>query len=117
MSEPLRELPLEDIPLRHRIAGRMPTVYAHNVVVQNTQHGVVLSFFETILPPTVLSDNDVERLKQEGILSECVARVTLSHSNFLAALEVMNVVGEPIREVLKRAEETLASIKQRVEGE
>lgn len=100
-------------PLRHRITGRMPSVYAHNLVIQAMSDEVVLAFFETILPPKPeLTSEDLEQLQESGLLAECVARVTLSPRRFLDVADAMNRVAQSIRATLLEGEHSNAEVQR-----
>lgn len=91
--------------LRHRIAGRMPSVVAHSMIIQSMPELVVLSFFETILPPkTDLSKEDIEQLKETGLLAECVARITMPPQAFLEAADAMQRIAKTIRQNAEKEE-------------
>lgn len=45
-----------NIKVNFRI-GRMPSVYAHHMLIQPGEQEVVISFFE-VTPPLILSDNE-----------------------------------------------------------
>lgn len=97
MSENADLNPELEIRLNHRILGRMPSLFAHNLIIQTFPEWVVISFFETILPPKApLLPEDREQLKEVGLLSECIARVTMSRGAFVEAARVMGEVSERI---------------------
>ena len=111
MSQPNDPNQPQTFPLRHRIFGRMPSVYAHNVLIQTLPDEVVVSFFETILPPkSEVTPEDVEELKETGLIAECVARITLSHRQFLDIADAMHRTAEKLRE--KRDAQTEGSKTQ-----
>lgn len=88
----------QEFRLRHRILGRMPSVYAHNLVIQTLPESIVISFFETILPPKVeLTPEDLEQLKEVGLIAECVARITMSPGAFMDAADAMQRVASNLR--------------------
>jgi len=73
------------VKLNFRIPPRMPTVYAHHMLVQQGEFEVVLSFFE-VTPPIIIEQiADTDRLKflqETGLVAECVARVTIAKDRF-----------------------------------
>lgn len=113
MATPEDRTEKSEVPLRHRITGRMPSVVAHNVIIQTTPDGVVLSFFETI-PPIILDPKPEvwERLQETGIPAECVARITMTHSNFVQAAKVLGEVAATIQDDLKRVMEAYAELQR-----
>lgn len=73
------------IKLNFRVPSRMPSVYAHHMLIQPGENEVVLSFFEIMPPPVLPGQNLEERLKviqQSGIPAECIARVTVAWATF-----------------------------------
>ena len=76
-----------NVRLNFRIPPRMPSVYAHHMLVQSGEFEVVLSFFE-ITPPIITEKlPESERLKilqEAGVVAECVARITIAKDRFPA---------------------------------
>lgn len=73
------------IKLNFRVPSRMPSVYAHHMLIQPGENEVTLSFFEIMPPPVLPGQNVEERLKavqESGIPAECVARVTIARAAF-----------------------------------
>jgi len=105
MSQENQTAQQQEFPLRHRILGRMPSMYVHNLVIQPLPESIVISFFETILPPKVeLKQEDLDQLKEVGLLSECVARITMSQMAFLDAADAMYRVATNIRAAAEKQE-------------
>lgn len=98
MSETDNQQELLEFRLRHRILGRMPSIFAQNLLIQPMPESVSISFYETMLPPKVdLSKEDIEQLKEVGVLAECVARITMPPQAFIDAAEAMGRVAENIK--------------------
>jgi hypothetical protein len=105
MSEPNDPKQPQTFPLRHRILGRMPSIFAQNLLIQATPEAVVLSFFETVLPPKpVYTEEDVEQLKEVGVVAECIARIAMPQSAFLEAADAMQRVAQTMRDAAAAAE-------------
>lgn len=72
------------VKIHFRVPPRMPSVYAHHMLVQPGEFEIVLSFFE-IVAPLVAEDINPEQLKalqDAGVVAECVARVTIAKDRF-----------------------------------
>jgi len=71
------------VKLHFRVPPRMPTVYAHHMLIQGSENEVLVSFFE-VIPPPLLGSAETQRqaLEDSGITAECVARVTISRQRF-----------------------------------
>lgn len=82
----------------HR-AEFIPSTYAQHVLLQTGPDEVIISFYEAdfpiLLSPT---DQDVERIKKQGIDAECVARVVMPKGRFLEVAKAFNHIAEGIRE-------------------
>jgi hypothetical protein len=74
-----------EVKLNFRIPPRMPTVYAHHMLVQQGEFEVILSFFEVTPPILVEQIAEADRIKflqETGLIAECVARVTIAKDRF-----------------------------------
>lgn len=73
----------ENVPLRFVIPTGMVSRYAHHMLAQATDNEITLSFFEP-KPPLVLGgpEEQIEAIRQSGVLAECVARVTIAKARF-----------------------------------
>jgi hypothetical protein len=83
-----------EFQIRFRIPQRFPSVIASEMVIQPSSDGVLLSFFE-IIPPLVSSDTtpeQIEAMKQAGVVAECVSRVFVPKSKFAAFAKAMSDV-------------------------
>ena len=100
MTDEAKKIALEntEVPLNFRLLGRMPSVFANNLLIQANSESVLVSFFETILPPKLeLTPEDIQELKEVGILAECVARITMPPQAFIQAAEAMGRVAATVR--------------------
>jgi hypothetical protein len=72
------------VKVNFRIGGRMPSVYAHHMLVQPGENEVILSFYELILPPFAgqPSDEQLKAIEENGLVADCVARVTIAKNKF-----------------------------------
>jgi hypothetical protein len=79
-----------DVKISFRVPQRMPTVYAHHMMVQPGEYEVLLSFFEVIPPPSFSNDPDaLKKLQETGIVADCVARVTIANDRFPGFVKAM----------------------------
>ena len=100
MTDEAKKTTVEDteVPLNFRILGRMPSVFANNILIQANPESVLVSFFETILPPKLeLTPEDLQELKEVGILAECVARITMPPLAFIQTADAMGRVAASIK--------------------
>lgn len=81
-----------EVPLEWHFPDSIISRYATNLVVQNTEHEFILSFFE-FNPPIVLGTPEERREqieKLETVRGECVARIIVSPErlpNFINVLQ------------------------------
>ncbi len=94
------------VPLRLRVSGRFPSVYAHILSVYPSDHEVLLSFFE-VIPPAISPQNpeQMKMLEDTGINAECVARVTIASERFLTFVDTMNQIADRMRPHFQAIEE------------
>lgn len=88
-----------EIPLHFNISLDMPSVYATNVLIQASEHEVIISFFEA-QQPFFLEENEaenIETLKKVGIRAECVARVTVAKARFKGFAQAMSSLAEQLK--------------------
>lgn len=86
------------VKVNFRILPRMPSVYAHHLLIQPGSNEVTLSFFE-VIPPIFTDQPTEERLKlvqETGITAECVARITIAKDTFAGFAKAMQQVVEQI---------------------
>lgn len=85
------------IPLHFNFPIDMPSVYATNLLVQATDHEVVISFYEAQPPVIIEGDEEsIELLKKAGVRADCVARVTVSRARFSGFAEVLKGFAETL---------------------
>src|SRR5947209_8601105 len=98
----------EALPMKvnFRIPGRMPTVYAHHMMIQPGEFEVTLAFFEIMLPPIVreLTEEETKHLREQGLVAECVARVTVAAERFPNFARAMMQIAEAMRALEEAAE-------------
>ncbi len=97
----------EQVPLRFRIPVGMSSKLAQHLLVQDLGEVVQLSFFEAISPPIIQSSSPEEnlaRLKELGIVAECVARLNVPASRFQSFADVMQQIAKDITSDLKELE-------------
>ena len=81
----------QQIRLNYRILGRMPAIYAQHAVIQGQAEAVLISFFEAIFPPKPgYSAEDVQQMKEVGVVGECVARIAMPIDSFIETVKAMN---------------------------
>ncbi len=78
------------VKLSFRVPQRMPSLYAHHMMIQPGEHEVLLSFFE-IVPPAVSFENEeqLKKLQDVGVSAECVARITIAKDRFPGFVKAM----------------------------
>ena len=82
--EALPEILAEKVSVNWHIPTGLASRYAHHMLVQATEFEVTLSFFE-LKPPVILGDTPPELIKdilKQGVLAECVARVTIAKARY-----------------------------------
>lgn len=97
----------EQVPLRFRIPIGMSSRLAQHLLVQDLGEVVQLSFFEVIPPPIIQSGNpeeDLARLKELGVVAECVARLNVPASRFQDFANVMQQVAKDVTSDLEESE-------------
>lgn len=68
----------------------MPSVFATNLLIQQGEHEMILSFFE-IQPPFLIgtADENLALLKKVGLRADCMARITISKERFEGFADAM----------------------------
>ena len=90
----LRSSPADlQVKLNFRVHPRMPSVYAHHMLVQPGQNEVLLSFFE-VVPPLIAASGEpsgeqLRLLQETGVVAECVARITIAIASFPSFAKAM----------------------------
>ncbi len=88
----------EPIPLRFRIPVNTASLMAQHLFVQDLGEIVQLSFYEIVsppIPPERMEEN-LARLRESGIVAECVARINVPASRFQSFADVMQQVAKDI---------------------
>ncbi len=83
-SDALPEVLAERVPIKWHIPVGLGSRYAHHMLVQASDFEVTISFFE-LKPPVILGDisrEEQQRILKEGVLAECVARVTVARERY-----------------------------------
>ena len=76
-----RQLPQPvEIPVEWHIGDQIKSNYADNVVVQARKHDIIISFFETQLPPFggTPEDNRTFLETLSSIRAECIGRIVVA---------------------------------------
>ena len=79
------------LPIEWQLPEGIVSRYANNIVVQQTEHEFILSFFE-IQPPLLLGSPEEQAAKLEAlgaVRAECVARIIISPSRIQSFIEVL----------------------------
>jgi len=97
----------EQLQISFNVPIEMPSVYATNIVLQQMEYEVLVSFYE-IQPPLLLPEsNEAENLailKKTGMRADCVAKVIISKERFGAFADVMRQLAATIKAADKRNE-------------
>ena len=96
------------VKITFRIPPGRPSVYAHHMLIQPGESEVVLSFFE-LVPPIFIQETPeerAERIKETGIIADCVARVTIALDRFPLFASAMMETAERVKKVEKQTEQT-----------
>lgn len=78
----------------------MPSVYATNIVLQQMEYEVVVSFYEVQPPILMAGQNEAENLailKKTGLRADCVAKVIISNRRFGAFADIMKELASNIK--------------------
>lgn len=80
MSEIEQEEQKTTLPIRWHVPDNLQSRYANNVLVQSSQYDIVISFFETQLPPLAGSpkENQEKLIEMGAIRADCVSRIIVS---------------------------------------
>ena len=97
----------EQVQISFNVPIEMPSVYATNIVLQQMEYEVLVSFYE-IQPPLLLAgSNEAENLailKKTGMRADCVAKIIISKQRFGAFVDVMKQLATTIKTAEKKAE-------------
>lgn len=83
---------VKQLPLEWHLPEDLPSHYVNNIVVQQTPHEFIISFFET-LPPLILGSPEEQQQQLEALTSvraKCVARIIVNPNrmkDFIQALQ------------------------------
>lgn len=104
-TKPKTPAPEEQLPISFNVPIEMPSVYATNIVLQQMEYEVLVSFYE-IQPPLLLAgSNEAENLailKKTGMRADCVAKVIISKQRFGAFADVMKQFATAIKAAEKK---------------
>jgi hypothetical protein len=104
-TNPKTPLQDEQLQVTFNVPIEMPSVYATNIVLQQMEHEVLVSFYE-IQPPLLLGGaNEAENLailKKTGMRADCVAKVIIAKQRFGAFADVMKQLATTIRAAEKK---------------
>lgn len=92
--EAVPETLAEKVSVNWHIPTGLASRYAHHMLVQATEFEVTLSFFE-LKPPVILGDTPPEVVKdilKQGVLAECIARVTIAKARYPEFLQAFTSV-------------------------
>lgn len=85
----------EQISMRFQVPSKMPSVLAQHLFVQPLGEFVQLSFFEIVTPPmnpNYSEDENIKRLKETGMVAECVSRINIPASRYESFVKAMQQV-------------------------
>ena len=96
------------IKVNFRMPSRMPSLYAHHLVVQPAEEEVALSFFEVVLPiiPEQDSEERIRIIQEQGIFADCIARITIAKNRFPSFVEAMQQVLDSMKAGQSKEEST-----------
>lgn len=100
MSKKIETATNEDsiqIPIHFNMPVGMASVYATNMIIQASEHEVVISFFEA--QPPLLSDDDannIEILQKVGVRADCVAKVTIAKNRIGGFAQIIKNISDQI---------------------
>ena len=84
------------VPLRFNVPVNMPSKYATNLLVQSSEHEIIIYFFEA-QPPIIFGDSEednIEEFKKIGIRADCVAKITVAKERFANFVNALNAFAE-----------------------
>lgn len=95
----------DQLQISFNVPIEMPSVFATNILVQQMEHEVLVSFYE-IQPPLLLpGSNEAENLailKKTGMRADCVAKVIIAKQRFGAFADVMKQFATAIKAAEKK---------------
>jgi hypothetical protein len=85
------------VKVSFRVPQRMPSLYAHHMMIQPGEHEVLLSFFEVLPPPSFGPDEEaIKKIQEVGVVAECVARITIAKDRFPSFARAMHGILEAL---------------------
>ena len=95
----------DQLQVQFNVPVEMPSVYATNIVIQQMEHEVLVSFYE-IQPPILLAgSNEAENLailKKTGMRADCVAKIIIAKQRFGGFADVMKQLATAIKAAEKK---------------
>ena len=85
------------IKFKFRIPQKMPSVVAHEMTVQQSLDGMLISFFEVVLPINNGTPESIQDIQERGLVAECVSKVFIPQSRYEAFVNAL-VSTLPIKE-------------------
>lgn len=89
LAESVSEAEAEYIPVSFNIPMGLASRYAHHLMVQSTEHEVMLSFFEIMPPPLIGSPEEQREALKKGIRADCVSRVAIARGRYPEFVKAM----------------------------
>ena len=89
-----------EVPIQFNAPVDMPSVYATNILLQQMEYEVVVSFYETQPPILLAGKNEDENLaimKKAGMRADCVAKVIIAKERFGAFADIMRQMATIIK--------------------
>ncbi len=80
-----------NIPINFRYSNNAPLQYANHSTVHVGEHEIVISFFQSTVSIERAADGEeyLNRLRENGVDAECVARIVVSKSFYQALTELL----------------------------
>lgn len=82
------------VPLHFVGMKGLRTLYANQMMVQEDESDIILSFFETlppVIPPeTTARTQAIEQLQTNGLEAECVAKIRIGKHRFSGFVKVLS---------------------------
>lgn len=88
------------LPIEWHIPDSIQSQYANNILVQSSPYEIVISFFETQLPPVVgRPEENITKLQEIGSLrADCVARIIVAPALLPSVISALQSGLEAYRE-------------------
>jgi hypothetical protein len=103
-----------DVPIRFQMTKFIPSVVAQHVTIQGTTGNVLVSFYEAN-PPVMFNPTpeSLEALQEDGIIVECVARISIPTALFPGIADVFSQIAEQAKPKEKRSKDAIPQQDQR----